>query len=183
MFLIVKRRSLFPWFGLRCSFHAGPGELLQMHRDDLDLFNNAIRVRCGVMKNKQLAAWKPIPPSMREYFETIPSSSEYLFPRKIGKRYVPINPFPYKLFRRCLKLAKIPGWRLHDARHEAVSGLLNGNTPEAVVCQIAGWDLIRHVADRSSLRWFTVAENGSLCIADLPDNRTLDRTPGGSSII
>jgi len=42
-------------------------ELLQMRRDDLDLFNNTIPVRCGVMKNKEMAAWKPIPLSMREH--------------------------------------------------------------------------------------------------------------------
>jgi integrase len=115
------------------------GELIQMRRDDLDLFNNAIRVRCGVMKNKEMAAWKPIPPSMREYFTSLPSSTEYLFPRKIGERLVQIKTFPYELFRHCLKLARLEGWRLHDARHAAVSALLNNNTPEQVVCQIAGW--------------------------------------------
>jgi integrase len=86
-----------------------------------------------------MAAWKPIPPSMREYFTSLPSSTEYLFPRKIGERLVQIKTFPYELFRHCLKLARLEGWRLHDARHAAVSALLNNNTPEQVVCQIAGW--------------------------------------------
>lgn len=115
------------------------GELIQMRRDDLDLFNNAIRVRCGIMKNKEMAAWKPIPPSMRPYFQNLPSSSEYLFPRQIGGRFKQIKAFPYKTFRHCLKQAGLKGWRLHDARHEAISSMLNFNTPEIVVSQIAGW--------------------------------------------
>jgi integrase len=86
-----------------------------------------------------MAAWKPIPPSMRKYFESLPASCEYLFPRQIGERYLQIKPFPYELFRKCLKLAGLQGWRLHDARHAAVSGMLNNNTPEAVVCMVAGW--------------------------------------------
>jgi integrase len=91
------------------------------------------------MKNKELATWKPIPPTMREYFEKLPATSEFLFSRKTGDRYARIKVFPYEVFRRCLKLAGLQGWRLHDGRHQAVSSLLNNGTPEQVVCQVAGW--------------------------------------------
>jgi integrase len=141
LFNVLEREAPFlvPLVRFALLVPCRTGELVQMRRDDLDLFNNAIRVRCGVMKNKEMAAWKPIPPSMRKYFETIPAGCEYLFPRQIGERFLTINPFPYKLFRYCLKLAGLEGWRLHDARHAAVSGMLNNNTPEAVVCMVAGW--------------------------------------------
>lgn len=141
LFAVLEREAPFlvPLVQFALLVPCRTGELIQMRRGDLDLFNDAIRVRCGVMKNKELATWKPIPPFMREYFTSLPSSSEYLFPQKIGDRYERLCTFPYKLFRHCLKLAGLSGWRLHDARHQAVSELLNNNTPEQVVCQIAGW--------------------------------------------
>ncbi|MGB7566481.1 MAG: tyrosine-type recombinase/integrase [Chitinivibrionales bacterium] len=141
LFNVLEREASFlvPLVKFALLVPCRTGELLQMRRDNLDLFNNAIRVGCGVMKNKEMAAWKPIPPSMREYFINLPPASEFLFPRKIGERFERIKVFPYGLFRRCLKLAGLMGWRLHDARHEAVSSMLNHNTPEAVVCMVAGW--------------------------------------------
>ena len=141
LFNVLEREApyLVPLVRFALLVPCRTGELVQMRRDDLDLFNNAIRVRCGVMKNKEMAAWKPIPPSMRGYFESLPTSCEYLFPRQVGDRFLPIDPFPYELFRKCLKLAGLAGWRLHDARHEAVSSMLNNGTPEAVVCMVAGW--------------------------------------------
>jgi len=141
LFNVLEREAPFlvPLVKFALLVPCRTGELLQMRRDDLDLFNNAIRVGCGIMKNKEMAAWKPIPPSMREYFINLSPASEFLFPRKIGERFEQIKAFPYGLFRRCLKHAGLAGWRLHDARHEAVSGLLNNNTPEAVVCMVAGW--------------------------------------------
>jgi len=51
-------------------------ELGNMKREDLDLFNNAIRVRNGTMKN-DLGIWKPIPPNLLYYFRMRPS--EYPF--------------------------------------------------------------------------------------------------------
>lgn len=141
LFNVLEREApyLVPLVRFAIVVPCRTGELLQMRRDDLDLFNNAIRVRCGVMKNKELATWKPIPESMKEYFSSIASVSEYLFPRQEGEQYKQIKVFPYELFRRCLKLAGLSGWRLHDARHEAVSSLLNNGTPEQVVTMVAGW--------------------------------------------
>ncbi len=115
------------------------GELVRMRRDDLDLFNNAIRVRCGTMKNKDMAAYKPIPPDMLDYFRTIPADCPHLFYRQ-GRdgAYLPLGDWK-RAFKRCLKLAGIEGFRFHDTRHMAASAMLNAGTPEAVVVEIAGW--------------------------------------------
>jgi integrase len=82
------------------------------------------------------------------------------------------------LFRRCLKLAGLKGWRLHDARHEAVSGMLNNNTPEAVVCMVAGWTstaMLRTYYHRDGLQSLKLvrfpAED-----AFLPQNQTRQET-------
>ncbi len=48
-------------------------ELVNMRREDLDLFNNAIRVRNGTTKNDE-GCWKPIPPDMVAHFRSLPEN-------------------------------------------------------------------------------------------------------------
>ncbi len=112
-------------------------ELVNMRREDLDLFNNAIRVRNGTTKN-DAGIWKPIPPDMLTYFRTLPAVSPFLFFRRVGEAYHPIGDFK-RAWKTCLRLAGIQGFRWHDTRAQAATDLIDNGTPERVVMQIAGW--------------------------------------------
>jgi integrase len=112
-------------------------ELVQMTVDDLDLFNNAIRVRNGETKNGA-GLWKPIPPDMREYFRIIPPGCKFLFYRQDKNGFHGLGDFK-KAWRRCLRIARISDFRFHDTRHCSASALVDNGTPEQVVMSIAGW--------------------------------------------
>ncbi len=112
-------------------------ELVNAAVDDLDLFNNAFRVRNGRTKNGK-GVWKPIPPDMREYFRSIPAGCPWLFYRQNKDGYHSLGDFK-KAWRRCLRLAGINDFRFHDTRHCSASALIDNGTPEQVVMSIAGW--------------------------------------------
>jgi integrase len=112
-------------------------ELLNMKREDLDLQNLAIRVRNGTTKN-DAGVWKPIPPDMQAYFQSLPEGCPYLFYRSVRRGYKPIGDFK-KAWSRCLGLAGIEDFRFHDTRHISATNLLDNGTPEHVVLQVAGW--------------------------------------------
>ncbi len=112
-------------------------ELVNMRREDLDLINNAIRVRNGTTKN-DAGCWKPIPPDMVEYFRTIPRECPYLFYREHDSEFKPLGDFK-KAWSRCLRLAEIHDFRFHDTRHISATEMLNAGTPEQVVMTVAGW--------------------------------------------
>ena len=112
-------------------------ELVKMRRDDLDLINNAIRVRNGTTKNDQ-GLWKPIPPDMVAYFRAVPAQCPWLFYRENKGDFLPLGDFR-KAWKRCLGLAGISDFRVHDTRHVSASRLLDNDTPEQVVMQVAGW--------------------------------------------
>ncbi len=112
-------------------------ELIRMRKEDLDLFNMAIRVRNGTTKNQE-GIWKPVPPDMKDYFRGIPADSPYLFYRFEKGTYHPLGDFK-TAWKRCLRLAGIQDFRFHDTRHVSASALLDAGTPEQVVMQVAGW--------------------------------------------
>ncbi len=112
-------------------------ELVGMTVDDLDLFNNVIRVRNGETKNGA-GLWKPIPPDMREYFRSIPVGCKYLFYRQDKNGYHSLGDFK-KAWKRCLNIAGVNNFRFHDTRHCSASMLVDNGTPEQVVMSIAGW--------------------------------------------
>jgi len=112
-------------------------ELVNMRREDLDLFNNAIRVRNGTTKNDD-GLWKPIPPDMVAYFRSIPAESPFLFFRRVGGRFLPLGDFKCS-WNRCLDLAGISDFRFHDGRHIAATTLIDHGTPEQAVMTVAGW--------------------------------------------
>lgn len=112
-------------------------ELVDLKRDDLDLFNGAVRVRHENAKGDN-GSWKPIPPELHEYFKNLRPDTEYLFYREVNGKPVRLGNFR-RAFGRCLKIAGIRDWHFHDFRHEAATALLNAGNPEQVVCQIAGW--------------------------------------------
>jgi integrase len=112
-------------------------ELVNLSTDDLDLFNNCIRVKNGETKNGA-GIWKPIPPNMREYFQTIPSGCKHVFYRQDKNGYHGLGDFK-NAWRRCLKIAGVNNFRFHDTRHCSASALIDNGTPEQVVMSIAGW--------------------------------------------
>lgn len=117
---------------------ARKSELVNMKREDLDLFNNVIRVRCGTTKNDQ-GQWKPIPPSMVEYFRTLPADTEYLFFRRDREgKAVPLGDFK-RAWKRCLRLEKLSAFTFHSTRHVSATAMIDRGTPEQVVMTIANW--------------------------------------------
>jgi integrase len=130
-------------------------ELVNLRIDDLDLLNNAIRVRHETAKGDN-GSWKPIPPGwLTEYFQTLPKETEYLFYRQDRQgKYKTLGNFK-RAFSRCLRIAGIPDFHFHDTRHIAASDLLNAGNPEQLVCQIAGWksgNMIRQYYHKDGLR-------------------------------
>ncbi len=124
------------WFALRVPCRKA--ELVNMGPQDLDLFNNAIRVHNGTTKN-DMGSWKPIPDEMKAYFRAIPPESPVLFFRKVGELYFPLGDFK-KAWGRCLALAGIQDFRFHDTRHIAATNLVNAGMSERDVMKIAGWN-------------------------------------------
>jgi len=112
-------------------------ELVNMKKDDLDLINQAIRIKNGTTKNDQ-GLWKPIPPDLFEYFCNLPKESKYLFYRIVDGEYKHLGDFK-KSWNRCTKLAGISDLRFHDTRHISATNLLDNGTPEQVVMEVAGW--------------------------------------------
>jgi integrase len=84
------------------------------------------------------ALYKPIPSDMVDYFNSIPDGCPYLFYRKVGETYLPLNNLRHA-FEVCRKLAGLPNLRIHDLRHVAVSDLILRGVPTHVLMKIAGW--------------------------------------------
>jgi integrase len=100
-------------------------ELVNMRREDLDLFNNAIRVRNGTTKN-DLGIWKPIPPDMVHYFRNLPVECPYLFYRmESGAYHKGLDKVSEAGRRRRLSLARHPrpgGYRPDRQRYPGTRG-------------------------------------------------------------
>ena len=130
-------------------------ELVSLRREDLDLINNAIRVRHENAKGDN-GSWKPIPPGwMTEYFQSLPADCEYLFYRRDRQGNCRTLGNFKRSWGRCLRIAGIPDFHFHDTRHIAASDLLNAGNPEQLVCQIAGWksgNMIRQYYHKDGLR-------------------------------
>lgn len=135
--LAIEAPHLKPIFQFAYQVPCRKAELVNMRREDLDLPNNAIRVRNGTTKNDQ-GVWKPIPPSMAGYFRSIPQGCPFLFHRIDKGVYRPLGDFK-TAWKRCLRLAGIEDFHFHDTRHVSASALLDNGTPEQVVMQVAGW--------------------------------------------
>ena len=136
-------------------------ELVNMRREDLDLFNNAIRVRNGTTKNDE-GCWKPIPPNMVSYFRSLPPESPWLFYRFEKGIYKPLGDFK-KSWQKCLRLAGLTDFRLHDTRHISATNLLDNGSPEQAVLQVAGWktNMLRTYYHRSGKKALTLIRFGS----------------------
>jgi integrase len=138
-------------------------ELINMRMEDLDLINNAIRVRNGKTKN-DAGIWKPIPPDMVGYFRSIPPGCPYLFYRFEKGVYKPLGDFK-TAWKRCLRLAGLPDLHFHDGRHTSASNLVDNGTPDRVVMQVAGWrtDMLRIYYNRSGKQSFGLLKFSESC--------------------
>jgi len=128
-------------------------ELVALKRNDLDLMNNAIRIRHETAKGDK-GSWKPIPPEMVDYFRTLPPDTEYLFYRMDKGKPVQLGNFK-RSFNRCCRIAGLEDFHFHDTRHISATELLNAGNPEEVVCQIAGWlsgNMIKKYYHKDGLR-------------------------------
>ncbi len=123
-------------------------ELVNMGKDDLDLFQNMIRVRNGTTKN-DAGIWKPIPPDLIGYFRNIPAACPWLFYRMENGQFVNLGDFK-KAWATCLRLAGIADFHFHDTRHMSATDLLNNGTPVRTVMEIAGWktDMLKNYFHR-----------------------------------
>lgn len=139
-------------------------ELVNMRKEDLDLFNNVIRVRNGTTKNDQ-GCFKPMPPDMVEYFRSLPKETEYLFYRRgLNGEYLSLGDFK-RAFRRCLRIAGIKDFKFHDTRHVAATNLIDNGTPEQVVMSVANWktNMLRVYYNRSPKKTFELIRFSRQC--------------------
>ena len=152
---------LMPIFIYAMQIPCRKSELINMRREDLDMINNAIRVRNGTTKNDQ-GLWKPIPPDMVEYFRNIATESQYLFYREENGAYYSLGDFK-KSWTRCLRLAGVTGFRFHDTRHISASDLIDKGNTEQLVMQIAGWrtNMLRTYYHRTGKQAFAQINFGS----------------------
>jgi len=66
--------------------------------------------------------YKPIPPNMVEYFNSIPEDCPYLFYRKMPRGYYRSLSNIQKTWIKVRELAGLPNLHLHDLRHVSVTG-------------------------------------------------------------
>lgn len=112
------------------------GELISMKREWYKPVNNWIEIPEGVTKNRE-SCIKPVPEEMRSYFSSIPEDCPWLFYRKDHLGYHSLGDFK-KSWSRCLRLAKIKGFRFHDLRRCSYSKLILAGNSNKVVQTISG---------------------------------------------
>jgi integrase len=127
-------------------------ELINMRKCDLDLAEETIRIPNGTTKNDK-GVYKPIPPDMLGYFKNLPTETEYLFYRKKKSGFHKLGDFK-KSWDKARRLANLPFLRFHDSRHISATELVDSNTPEQAVLQVAGWktNLLRTYYSRDPKR-------------------------------
>jgi integrase len=118
-------------------------EIVNIRIIDIDFFNMAIRIHNGTTKN-DVGVWKPIPPNMQKWAlrrkRMARSLEEPLFARytKETDMMEPLGDFK-NAWNTVRKAAGYPELRIHDTRHISATALVDNNTPEEVVSQVAGW--------------------------------------------
>ncbi len=109
-----------------------------MRRWDVDLKNMRVWIPHGSTKNGR-GQYKPIPPEMRAYFESIPADCDYVFHRRENGRYLSLGDFKNAWYT-CLHIAGIEDYRFHDLRHNACAYLIEVlGLPEYAVREIGNW--------------------------------------------
>jgi integrase len=111
------------------------GELTGLGRDAYNSFTNTLYIpdsKAGIPINK------PVPESMRAYFQNIPSECQYLFYRQDSTGFHSLGDFK-RAWHTCLKIAGLKNVFFHDTRHVAASDLYADGISERKIMDIAGW--------------------------------------------
>lgn len=164
---IVSKRSphILPVVQYGLQVPCRKGELMAVPKSHLDLGKGLLRLVNGSTKGDR-GIWKPIPPSMVDYFRSIPEACPWVFYRVEAGQYLPIGDFK-KAWDACRKEAGFPDLRFHDLRHISATNLVHDGTPEPVVNAIAGWstNMLRTYFHRDPVvaskvvRWRTPGHN------------------------
>lgn len=130
------RPYLLPFIEYSLAIPCRKSELVKAKREQYNQFTNTIYIPDS--KNGKPIN-KPVPPSMKEYFRSIPIDCPYLFFRRDKNGGYHSLGNPKKAWRYCLKKAGIVNARVHDLRHIAATDLYSKNISERVIMDIAGW--------------------------------------------
>lgn len=145
------RPAILPIVTYMLAVPSRVSELTSARREQYIPLNNTIYIPDS---KANIPIHKPIPESMRSYFDSIPEDCPYLFGYKRGGVYKPLTFALRKAWAFCLKKAGIADMRIHDLRHMAVTDLCRaGNNPQ-VVAATAGWkstDMLKHYYHMDSL--------------------------------
>jgi integrase len=134
---------------------AGPGEITHLHLNDIDLAQGILRIRDG-LKNKyrertitlnETARWA-VAQMLKRYYRLMselrisPDPEHYILPgRRRQGRYDPTIPMASwkKAWRALREKAGLPDVRRYDARHLAITALLEDErVSERTVIELAG---------------------------------------------
>ena len=111
-------------------------ELVNAKREQYDPFTNTVYIPDS---KADIPITKPVPPSLVDYFRSIPADCPYLFYRqdKDGN-FHSLGDFK-RAWTFCLKKAGLQNVRIHDLRHVAASDLYAVGVPEREIMDVAGW--------------------------------------------
>lgn len=102
-----------------------------------DLENNLIRIKNGTTKNGD-GVYKPIPPNMVEYFNSIPKGCSWIFYREEDGEYHKLKNFN-RAWRYVCDKAGLPDLHFHDLRGYSATELVKKGLSERQVMDIANW--------------------------------------------
>lgn len=130
------RPYILPFIEYNLAVPCRKSELVQAKKEQYNQFTNTIYIpdsKCDIPINK------PVPPSMKEYFRSIPADCPYLFYRQDSTgKYHSLGDFR-KAWGYCLKKADIKDAHIHDLRHISATELYSNGIPEREIMDIAGW--------------------------------------------
>jgi len=139
---------LKPMFYFASRVPCRAGELVNLKRSAYNPERGLIILEDGTTKNGQ-GRWLPVFPEMKEYFDTLPKESEYLFYRNENSRYLPLGywsekekrviPNFKKAWVGACERAEIKGYNVHKLRQQSAMQLLYDDFREFEVMMIGGW--------------------------------------------
>ena len=112
-------------------------ELTETTIFNCDLKENLIRFKNGTTKNGD-GGFKPIPPNMVEYFNSIPKGCPWVFYREDNGDYKKLKNFN-RAWRLVCDKAGLPNLHFHDLRGYSVTELVKKGMSEREVMDICFW--------------------------------------------
>ena len=127
--------NYYPFFYFMIIVPCRTSELVNAKREYYDPVYNVINIPDS---KARIPITKPIPPEMIGYFKSLPTDVPYLFYRKKGNTYYPLNNYRHA-WERSLKLCNLSNLRVHDLRHISSTDMYNMGVPERTIMSSAGW--------------------------------------------